>query len=240
VKEFYPWPQVLPHGKRLLCTVFDGKLGRHRARVVKLGQPDTAIDLLETDSRTVYVPSVLKPGTGYLLSVRAGNLLAHPFDPRSLRVLSQPLAVVSRVYSFFPSGAADFSVSNHGTLAYMRYLSRSQLAWVNRHGEVMRTTGPANVNLKEARLSPDGSKIATTIFNVDRGLNELWIVDAETGARRRVSERGTANSPVWAPDSSKLAFAVAYDSPPKLFLPGLGEQDIDEPLPPAYYQSPTD
>jgi hypothetical protein len=240
MKEFYPWPQVLPDGEHLLYTIFDGQLGRHRARVVRLGHPDTARDLLETDSRTVYVPSVLKPGSGYLLSVRAGNVLAHPFDPRSLHVQAEPLAVVSRVYSFFPTGAADFSVSNGGALAYMKYLSRSQLAWITRCGELVRKIGPANANLKEARLSPDGRKIATTIYDPERGLNDLWIIDAQTGAGRRVGERGTVDSPIWAPDSSKLAFAVAYDSTPKLFLHGLGEQDADEALPPEYFQEPTD
>jgi eukaryotic-like serine/threonine-protein kinase len=241
LKELYPWPQVLPDGKHVLYTIFDSRLGRHRARVVKFGEPETARDLLETDSRTVYAPSVLKPETGYLLSVRAGNLLAHSFDPRSLRVEAEPLAVVSRVYSFFPTGGADFSVSNNGTLAYKSYVSRSQLAWVNRQGEMVSTIGPDNVNLKQASLSPDGKKIATTIYDVDRGVNALWIIDAETGAGRRLAAgRGTVDSPVWAPDSSKLAYSRAYDSPPKLFLRALGEQDTDEPLPPAYFQAPTD
>jgi hypothetical protein len=154
IKELYPWPQVLPDGEHVLYTAFDSRLGHHRARVVKYDQPDTVKDLLETDSRTMYAPSVLKPGTGYLLSVRAGAILAHPFDPSSLRILGEPLAVVARTYSFFPTGAADFSVSNNGMLAYRRYQSRSQLAWVSRRGEVMSTIGPGDVNLKQARLSP--------------------------------------------------------------------------------------
>jgi eukaryotic-like serine/threonine-protein kinase len=241
MKEFYPWPQVLPDGKHLLYTVFDSRSGHHRARVVKIGEPDTATDLLETDSRTTYVPSVLKPGAGYLLSVRAGNILAYPFDPRSLRVQGDPLVVVTRVYSFYPTGAADFSASNSGTLAYKRYVSRSQLAWVTRRGEVVSTIGPANVNLKQARLSPDGKKIATAIFDVTRGANDMWIIDAQTGAARRaIVGRGTVDSPVWAPDSGKLAFSRAYDTPPKLFVRGIGEMDADEPIPEGYFQTPTD
>jgi Tol biopolymer transport system component/DNA-binding winged helix-turn-helix (wHTH) protein len=240
-KELYPWPQILPDGKHLLYTVFDPQLGRHRARVVTLGEPGTATDLLETDSRTMYVPSVLKPGTGYLLSVRAGNILAHPFDPKSLRVQGDPLVVVTRVYSFYPTGAADFSASNSGTLAYKRYVSRSQLAWVTRRGEVVSTIGPANVNLKQARLSPDGKKIATPIFDVNRGANDMWIIDAQTGAAHRaIVGRGTVDSPVWAPDSSRLAFSRAYEAPPKLFVRGIGEMDADEAIPDGYFQTPTD
>ena len=241
MKELYPWPQVLTDGKHVLYTAFDSRLGRHRARVVKFGDPESAADLLETDSRTMYAPSILKPGAGYLLFVRAGNILAQPFDPRSLRLQGEPLGVVSRTYSFFPTGAADFSVSNSGMLAYKRYQSRSQLAWVNRRGEVVSTIGPANVNLKQARLSPDGKKIATPIFDVTHGVNDMWIIDTETGASRRtIVGRGLVDNPVWSPDSTKLAFSRAYDGPPKLMLRGISEKDADEPLPQDYYQLVTD
>jgi Tol biopolymer transport system component len=132
-------------------------------------------------------------------------------------------------------------VSTNGLLAYKRYVSRSQLAWVTRHGEVVSKIGPANVNLKQARLSPDGEKIATPIFDVNRGVNDIWIIDARTGAARRaISGPGLADNPVWAPDSAKLAFNRAYAGPPKLFVRGLGEQDIDQPLPEGYFQVPRD
>ena len=241
IKELYQWPQVLPDGRHVVYTAFDKKLGRHRARVVIFGEPETARDLLETDSRVIYSPSVLKPQTGYLLFVRAGNLLAQPFDPRSLQVQGEPHAIVSQVYTFLPTGAADFSVSNNGMLAYKRYVSRSQLAWVNRRGEVVSTIGPANVNLKQGRLSPNGKEIATAIFDVNRGVTDMWIVNAGTGAARRVIPGpGLVDNPVWAPDSKTLAFSRVYDSPPKLILRGLGEQDRDEPLPEDYFQVPRD
>jgi len=241
MKELYPWPQVLPDGKHVLYTGFDPPSRHHRARVVELGKPETTKDLLETDSRAMYAPSATKPGSGYLVYVRAGNLLAHPFDPRSLRVEGEPLAIASRIYSFFPTGAADFSVSNNGMLAYRRYMSRSQLAWVNRRGEVVRRIGPDNVNLKQGRLSPDGKKIATSIFNVDRGVNEIWIIDSETGAARQaIMDNGLVDNPVWAPDSTRLTFNHAYDGPPKLFVRGIGENDVSEPLPESYFQIPTD
>jgi eukaryotic-like serine/threonine-protein kinase len=240
-RDFYPWPQVLPDGKHLLYTVFDPRSGHHRIRVVKHGEPETVKDLLESDSRAVYTPSVLHSGTGYILYVRAGNILAHPFNLRSLEMQDQPLPVVSQTYSFFPTGAADFSVSNNGTLAYRRYRSQSQLAWVNRRGDVVKTVGPANVNVKQGSLSPDGQKIAAPIYNVERGVNDMWIINAEPdGARRVIAGRGQVDNPVWAPDSAKLAFNRAYDSPPRLFVRGLGEHDSDEQLPEDYFQLASD
>jgi eukaryotic-like serine/threonine-protein kinase len=240
-KELYPWPQMLPDGKHLLYTAFDARTGHHRAQVVIYGEPGSARDLIETDSRTLYAPSAANPEIGYLVTVRAGNILAFPFDPRSLRVQGEPFAVVSRTYSFSPTGAADFSVSNNGLLAYRRYLSRSQLAWVDRRGETVRPVGPANVNLKGARISPDGTKIATAIFDVDRGVKDLWIIDAVTGdARKMIAGPGSVDNPVWAPDSKKLAFSRAYEAPPQQYLLGLGDQDVEEALPATYFQEPGD
>jgi Tol biopolymer transport system component len=124
-------------------------------------------------------------------------------------------------------------------LAYRRYQSRSQLAWVDRRGEVVSTIGPANVNLKQARLSPDRTKIATPIFDVSRGVNDMWIIETDTGAARRtVVGRGLADNPVWAPDSAHLAFSRTYDSPPKLFVRGIGEKDPEDALPEDYFRLP--
>jgi Tol biopolymer transport system component len=213
----------------------------HRAHVVEYGNPAALKDLQETDSRVMYAPSLAKPETGYLIYVRAGNLLAQPFDPRSLMVYGEPLPIASSIYSFFPTGAADFSTSNNGLLAYQRYLSRSQLAWVNRRGEVVRTIGPANVNLKHGRLSPDGKKVATAIFDLNRGVFDIWVIDLESGASRRaIVGRRLVTNPVWAPDSQRLVFNGAYDSPPKLFLRGIGENDAVESLPTGDFQMPSD
>jgi eukaryotic-like serine/threonine-protein kinase len=239
--ELYPWPQVLPDGKHIVYVAFDARAGHHRAHVVEPGKPETDRELVETDSRVIYTPSLAQPGTGYLLYVRAGNLLAHPFDPKSLRIEGEPLPVVSRIYSFFPTGAADFSVSNNGMLAYRRYVSRSQLAWFNRHGDLVKRIGPDSVNIEDGRLSPDGKKIAAPIYNVERGVTEIWIIDRETGtSRKSISGPGLVASPTWAPDSQKLAYQGAYEGPPKLFFRGIGESEPEQKLPEGLFQVPTD
>ena len=85
LKEIYWWPQMLPDGEHILYVRWDARAGRYRARVLRLSDFSTTKDLIETDSRVLYAPSTVTPGTGYLLYIRGGNLLAHPFDPRSLR-----------------------------------------------------------------------------------------------------------------------------------------------------------
>jgi hypothetical protein len=139
MRELYLWPQVLPDGKHLLYTVLDAQSGHHRARVVKIGDPQTAKDLLETDSRTMYAPSVVRPETGYLLYVRAGNILAQPFDPRSLRIKGEPVAVISRAYFLFSKRRSRFFRlgQRHPRL---QALCQPVAAWHGRGGEHRRSS----------------------------------------------------------------------------------------------------
>ncbi len=239
IETAYRWPQVLPDGKHLLYAVLDPALLRYRIRIAELGKPETAREVLETDSRAIYAPSMKEPGTGYLLAVRAGNLLAHPFDPRSLTITAAPMVAASGVYSFLVSGAADFSVSANGALAYLAYTGRSQLAWVDRQGRTLRLVGPGDVNLKYAALSPDGTKIATAIWDQNRGVSDIWIVDQRTNAARVLFKGpGLSTSPVWSPDSKRLVYGRANGSGPKLYLRGDTSGAPEEALPPDFFQIP--
>src|SRR6185369_3048391 len=114
-----------------------------------------AKDLIESDSRVLYTASLANPRAGYLMYLRAGNLLAQPFDPRSLRVAGEAMPVVNKVYSFRNTGGADFSVSGSGVIAYQSFASRSQLVWVDRKGRQVASLGPVDINVKSGRLSPD-------------------------------------------------------------------------------------
>lgn len=173
LKDLYQWPQMLPDGEHILYLVRDPQTHRHRARVARFGDHGSARDLIEPDSRVQYTASVAKPGTGYLMYLRAGNLLAQPFDPRALRVTSEAMPVVNRIHSFRPTGAADFSVASSGTLAYQSFASRSQLIWVDRQGRQVGSAGPANINVKSGRISPDGRKVAAAVYDVERGGQNL-------------------------------------------------------------------
>jgi Tol biopolymer transport system component len=242
-KDMFWWPQKLPGG-HVLYTVWDSHIGRHRARVAQLDNPGSAKDLIESDSRALYTASEVSPGSGYLMYLRAGNLIASPFDVSSLRVVGEATPVASKVYSFFPTGAADFSVADRNVIAYQTYVARSQLAWVDREGRQAGTIGPARINVKSGRLSPDGRWLATAIYDVERGSQELWLVDSQTGAPRRLGiGPGVSDSPVWSPDSKKLAFLRAFDGKAvRIAIRGIGEKDTEVllPAPTLGYRAPTD
>jgi Tol biopolymer transport system component len=233
---------MLPDRKHILYVVWDAAAGRHRARVRRFGDASTPTNLIETDSRVLYTDSTVTPGTGYLLYIRAGNLLAHPFDPRSLRVTGEAMPIASRVYSFSKTGAADFSVSDRGAIAYQSCVGRSQLAWVDRAGHQLATIGPADINVKSGRLSPDGKRLATAIFDIERGQQDLWIFDVNTNAGRRLTaDPAIRDAPVWSPDSRTLAFLHQADgSPPRVHVRGAEAKDAEQTMAAADFQMPAD
>ena len=242
LKELYRWPQMLPDGEHILYITWDPQNNRHRARVARFGDPGSAKDLIESDSRVLYTASLANPDAGYLMYLRAGNLLAQPFDPRSLRVTGEAMPVANKIHSFRPSGAGDFSVSSSGAIAYQSFASRSQLVWVDREGRQVGSAGPANVNVKSGRLSPDGRKLATAIYDVERGAQNLWIVDIKSNAVRELTlEPGVRDAPVWSPDSKRLGFLHGFvGRPPQVRIRGVGENDAEEALAPDGFQMPTD
>jgi len=241
LNENYPWPQMLPDGQHILYIGWDARAGHYRARALRFGDASTTKDLIETDSRVLYAPSTATPGTGHLIFVRAGNLLAQPFDPDSLRVTGEAKPIASKVY-FFPTGAADFSVSNSGAIAYQSYVSRSQLMWVDRAGHQLSPIGPANINVESARLSPDGQRLVTAIYDIERGESNLWIFDVKTNLGRQLTlDPGMRDAPVWSPDSKTLAFLHgSIDRQARVYVRGLGEKDMEEEMPAADFQMPAD
>jgi Tol biopolymer transport system component len=233
-KDIYAWPQILPDGRNVLHVVFDEKVGRHRARVSSLAEAGKWRDLQETDSKVVYA------APGYLLYVRAGTLLAMPFDSAALRATGQPVPLAESVCSFLPSASADFSVSDNGTLVYQPCVSRSQLVWVDRRGKRIGHASPPGLALKAARISPDGKRVATSVFDYQRGVSDVWLFARDGTAGRKMTGPGLSHSPVWSPDGKQLVLARAVETTPKLFLRSLEGQETEEPLPRADFQMPTD
>ena len=107
------------------------------------------------------------------------------------------------------SGAAHYSLSANGTLAYLRGMfravPRSLLAWVDREGResvIAIEPGP----YVEPRVSPDGTRIAVSIR--DRETN-VALIDLEPARLSLLTNiRGRATSPVWR-SAEEVLFGLA-------------------------------
>jgi eukaryotic-like serine/threonine-protein kinase len=239
IAQWYSWAQLLPSGRDFLYTVDDPQLGALRARIAAIGGSEQGVEVLQSDSRVQYTGS-LRSGEGYLVYLRGGTLLAQPFDLARRHVSGDPRAIARHVASFGHTGAADFSVSARGVLAYQSFASRSQFIWVDRTGKRLSAASPATINAGYVRLSPDGRSLALAVYDVERGFTEIWLYDTRTGTgRKAISGRAILTMPVWSPDSRRLTY-LSDRSWPKLALSSIDGTPDPEPMPDTGFMAPTD
>jgi Tol biopolymer transport system component/DNA-binding winged helix-turn-helix (wHTH) protein len=239
IDQWYSWAQLLPGGRDFLYTIDDPQLGSMRARIAATGSSEQGVEVVQSDSRVQYTSSLHSAG-GYLVYLRAGTLLAQPFDLAARRVTGDPTTIAAHVPAFGYSGAADFSVSARGVVAYQSHVSRSQFIWVDRMGKRLSDASPAGIDASYVRLSPDGRSLASAVFDVDRGVTDVWLYDSRTGTgRKAISGPGISHGPVWSPDSRRLVYL--WDrSWPALALSSLDGTPDPEPLPNTGVMAPTD
>jgi len=193
------WPEILPGGKVVLFTVWSGGTFDD-ARIVLLSL-DTGEQrvLIEGGAYARYVPS------GHLVYVRAGGLMAVPFDLKRLAVTGSPATILEGIRANPSSGWAEFSTSMNGSLAYVPGgsldLTERTLLWVDRKGAARPLAMPTRAYLSP-RLSPDGLRVAAGIEAAG-----LWIYDLARGTLARVTDPGGAFPlPIWTPDGKSMTF----------------------------------
>lgn len=90
--------------------------------------------------------------------------------------------------------------------------------------------------LSAVTISPDGSKVAFVVNNIEpdgdtkweyKYSNQLYIVPADGSSAPRQLTREAASQPAWSPDGKQLAFVRTVDSKPQVFILSL---DGGEPL----------
>jgi dipeptidyl aminopeptidase/acylaminoacyl peptidase len=177
--------------------------------------------------------------TGHLVYVADGTLFAIPFDVTTLKVSGGPVSLVEHIAQApMQTGAADFSISRTGSLAYIAgsFQPRLQetLVWLDRQGHETPLGAPARAYLA-ARISPDESRIAVVIAGDGR---HIWIWDTKRETLTPLTTSGAfGDSPAWTRDGQRLAFsssglwwqaANGTGSPERLIdaLPGIRIADV--------------
>jgi eukaryotic-like serine/threonine-protein kinase len=203
-------PQTLPGGRGTLFTVASAVPAGDRKRweigriMVKSSgsEPQT---LLEGGSDARYLSS------GQIVYAVEGRLFAVSFDLRELKVLSKPVLVLEGVARSTPTtGAAQFSVSDSGSLVYIPGPASTStdlqfnLALLDAAGKIEVLKLPPRT-YQSPRVSPDGKQIALGIGD-DKESN-IWIYDVSgTSAMRRLTFGGKDRFPVWSADGRYVAF----------------------------------
>jgi len=196
------FPSIVPGGRGVLFTIFKGSLEEARVAVVDVTTKKWHVLMDRTGHSGVYVP------TGHLVYLRTGVLVAAPFDPSRLEVTGPSVVVMSGIL-YNNGGAAHFSISSNGTLAYISDFGTrtpTDLVWVDRAGRISPIDLPRGPYSRPA-LSPDGTRVALE-SSTGTGRQNIVIWDF---ARRTLSnitrDTGISEAPLWMPDGASLLFA---------------------------------
>ncbi len=156
-------PQILPGGEAVLFTLSaaaGSEQWDNALIVVQSLASGARTTLIEGGSDARYLP------TGHIVYALGGSLFAIPFDLERLQVTGGSTPVVAGVRRTARSGTAIFSVSDTGTLIYLRgpaFTSSSQrdLVLIDRKGDIEPLKVPRGA-YESPRVSPDGKRVAVS------------------------------------------------------------------------------
>ena len=175
-------------------------------------------------------PAPSTSASGHLLFVNDGTLLAQRFDLDNVLLIGQPTVVAEAVRVFKPTGAARFTTSRTGLVAFETNINRSpNLAWFDRSGRQLATVtmpGP----IKSLRLAPDGRRLAVDVVDPRTGVSDIWIQDVDRGVPRRFTYTETDEvNPIWSAEGTRIVFRSDRAGPPDIHekaVEGTGNQEV--------------
>ena len=202
------WPAVLPDADAALVTLWSGNL--HDAEIGVVSLESGAVKRLGAGAGAQYA-------AGHIVFAQAdgsGSLLAAPFDLRALEITGPAVPVEDGV-RVYPGGASQYAISHSGTLIFepIDHTQRS-LILVDRAGE-SELLSPDFRPSDQARLSPDGRRVAMVI--AEGNDRDVWIYDLDQGAFSRLTNFGAVENPSWTPDGKQVTFASNRRGPQDLY-----------------------
>jgi Tol biopolymer transport system component len=223
-------PFFLPDGRHFLyTTIAQTTMPVYLAALDSPGRTK----VLEVDSSNVVYSG------GHVLFLRAGTLMAQPFDLLRLAVSGDMIPVAEPIRSFGLSGIPSgvFSASDSGVLAYQTgttQASGTQLVWVDRSGRQPATVGDRGA-YGDIELSPDGKQAAVTVLEstgtTPLSPADVWIFDLDRGIRTRLTSNPAADlQATWSPDGTRVVFSSGRNGSLDLFQRFSNGAGAEEPL----------
>ncbi len=191
------WPRILPDSKGVLFTIYANGLPRDIALLDLETRKKRILIAGEGGTCPYYTP------TGHIVYARTGALWAVAFDPRTRQVTGEAIQVLEGVMT---KGwrSPNFSLSDEGSLVYVRARSGGTLVWVDRKGnEEPLEFEPRDYSTP--RISPEGDRAAIAI--TDRGNRDIWILDLKRQTLSRLtSSQSSESRPLWTVDGAQVVF----------------------------------
>jgi len=198
------FPRFLPDGRHFLYGTIPAKDGGHESWLATLGSKERTF-VLSSEG----VPTFAPPDR--LVYLRNERLYIQAFDPAAGKLSGESHALVAagRAVGFMASPSS--TAAGTGVLAYVPPSDDStNLVWFGLDGVQGETVSlPAGL-YTDLRLSPDGTRVATSRFERDNPTangSDIWLVDLARKSGSRVTfDPQFEFAPVWSPDGSALYF----------------------------------
>jgi len=216
------FPELLPGGKWIVLTV---RNANHRnfdqSDIQVAGTTDHVFRTVAQGTAPHYASS------GHLLFVRAGVLMAMPFDPATAQPKGAAVPVVEGIMENPRTGAAQYAVSPDGTLVYLPggavYPDR-EVIQVDRSGAIKVLTAKKRP-YEDLMLSPDGRLLAMTIGGPER---DTWIHDIARDTDTQFTKDNERGWPSWSADGKHVMYCGFDHDGYSIFwrpLDGTGKQE---------------
>jgi eukaryotic-like serine/threonine-protein kinase len=195
-------PQILPGGKWVLVSIPIGA-NWDFARIAALSLETGELDFLINGGTSPHFVA-----TGHLVFTRGKTLMAAPFDVARRKVTGAAVTVLDGVKTE-AWGAAQFAVSDEGTLIYLPGSAgwMGKLVSVDRRG--VATPLPLAVQAYGVlKFSPDGQRLAVEIGGAT---DDVWVYESAREAFTRLTTEGANSHPTWNPDGKRVTFGSFRD-----------------------------
>jgi len=229
----HDFPVFLPDGRHFIYHRNSSKPGNSGAFVGSLdakADEQGSKEILPTEYDTIYAPPS-DAGSGQLLFVRDGALMAQPFDAQRLELSGEPITVATHVATFRNYGY--FAVSNNDVLVFKSGGGAGpfQPTWFDRQGNILGTVGEPS-DFTSLDISPDGKQAAVSRLDSNTAL-ALWLLDFSRGTSERFTfGSADASAGIWSPDANRIVFRSNHGGIYDLYQkPASGARDArDEEL----------
>jgi Tol biopolymer transport system component/predicted Ser/Thr protein kinase len=214
-EQSHRFPNFLADGRHFVFTAWRAS-GRSVIRLGSLDSPTTTELVTGPSSETTGPADTANTSQayvsgGYLLFVRAGALLAQPFDQSRWRLTGEATPVVPRVDVDDNNGRQAFTVSENGLLVYRSPAAPTvvQLTWLTRSGVRQNSLWEPG-QLLNLSLSPDGRRVATSRLDVQTNSADIWVIDLDRGAASPLTRGRNADAALWSPDGLRIIFDITH------------------------------
>ncbi|MEP6994633.1 MAG: hypothetical protein ABI968_08945, partial [Acidobacteriota bacterium] len=229
-------PRFLPDGRHFLFLIRSAQPQNSGMAVGSLDSKEI-VRLPGIESAAMWAPP------GFLLFVRERTLMAQAFDPGRLRLMGDPFPVAKNIDYVQTWGAAAFSASDSGVLAYQSGgRTKRRLAWLDRSGKPIGDLGEPGEYRENPRISADGRRVAVTRMDPETRSADIWIFDAARGMGSRLTfDPSMEELAIWSPDGSAVVFTSNREGVADLYrksASGAGSEELL--LKTDYWKNPQD